>query len=99
MKVAFTDTARAGLREIGRYIARDNKARALSFVQELRQAALALGDYPEAYPLIRNYERYGHRLKPYRDYLIIYTAEPDRIIIDAILHGARDYTAILFPES
>jgi len=99
MKVAFTDTAKACLREIGHYIGRDSKTRALSFVQDLRKAALALNDYPEAYPLIQNYERCGHRLKPYKDYLIIYTVEPDRIIIDAILHGARDYTAILFPES
>jgi addiction module RelE/StbE family toxin len=99
MKIVFTDTAKASLREIGRYIARDSKTRAVSFVQELRKAALALSDYPEAYPLIQNYERYGHRLKPYKDYLIIYTAFPDRIIIDAILHGARNYTALLFPES
>lgn len=99
MMVVFTDTAKAGLREIGRYIARDSKTRALSFVQDLRKAAHVLSDYPEAYPLIQNYERYGHRLKPYRDYLIIYTVETDRIIIEAILHGARDYTAILFPES
>lgn len=99
MKVVFSDEARANLRYIALYIARDNKKRALSFVQELREAALALGDYPRAHPLILGYESYGHRRKPFRAYLIIYTIAGDKVIIDAILHGAQDYEAILFPDA
>lgn len=99
MKVVFSDEAKAGLRAIALYIARDNKRRAISFVQELRDAALAIGAYPEAWPLIPRYEGFGHRRKPYRAYLIIYTIEPGQVVIDAILHSAQDYEAVLFPES
>ncbi len=99
MKVVFSDEARANLRSIALYIARGNKKRALSFVQELREAALALGDHPRAHPLILGYETYGHRRKPFRAYLIIYTIAGDKVIIDAILHSAQDYEAILFPDA
>ena len=98
MKVVFSDEAIAGLRAIALYIARDNKRRALSFVQELRAAALALGDNPNAYTLIPRYEAYGHRRRPYKAYLIIYTVHADQVVIDAVLHSARDYEAILFPD-
>ncbi len=99
MNIFFSDEAKAGLRAIAFHIARDNKKRALSFIQELREAAMAIGDHPNAYPLIPRYEAYGHRRKPYGAYLIIYTVKMDHIIIDAILHGAQDYEAILFPNS
>jgi toxin ParE1/3/4 len=46
MKVVFSDEAKADLREIAYYIARHNKPRALSFVRELRAAALRLGEMP-----------------------------------------------------
>ncbi|WP_164468480.1 type II toxin-antitoxin system RelE/ParE family toxin [Asticcacaulis sp. AC402] len=86
------------MEEIGDYIAKDNPRRAISFTRELRDAALALAEYPKAFPLIPRYEAYGHRRKPYRAYLIIYTVEDDRVVIDAILHGSQDYEAILFGD-
>ncbi len=99
MKVVFRDEAKSGLRSIAPYIARDNKKRALSFAQELRESALAVGNCPEAYPLIPGYEAYGYRRKPLGAYLIIYTIADDKVIIDAILHSAQDYEAILFPDA
>jgi addiction module RelE/StbE family toxin len=98
MKVVFTAEAKAGLREIALYIARDNKARSLSFVRELRAKAQQLGDMPRAFPLVPRYEHHGIRRRPFRDYLIFYRVEDDRIAIVHILHGARDYEALLFPE-
>jgi plasmid stabilization system protein ParE len=98
VRVLLSAEAEAGLEEIGDYIAKDNPRRAISFTRELRDAALALADHPKAYPLIPRYEEYGHRRKPYRAYLIIYTVEVDRVVVDAILHGAQDYEAILFGD-
>jgi toxin ParE1/3/4 len=97
MKVIFTAEAKAGLREIALYIARDNKVRALSFVRELRVRAQQLGDMPLAFPLVPRYAHHGIRRRTFRDYLIFYRVEPDRIVIVHILHGARDYQALLFP--
>lgn len=99
MKVVFSSQARAGLREIALFIARDNKTRALSFVQELQEKAQQLGDTPRAFPLVPRYEHRGIRRRPHGDYLIFYRVEDDRVAIVHILHGARDYEPLIFPES
>jgi plasmid stabilization system protein ParE len=98
MKVVFSTEAKAGLREIALFIAGDNKARALSFVRELRAKAQQLGDMPRTFPLVPRYEHHGIRRRPFGEYLIFYRVEEDRVAIVHILHGARDYEALLFPE-
>lgn len=98
MRVVFTQSAKAGLLDIADFIARDNPRRALSFAQDLRAAAEAIGEFPEAYPVVPRYERLGLRRRPYGNYLIFYRIEVEEVVIDYILHGAQDYDAILFPE-
>lgn len=99
MKVIFSARARADLREIGHYIARDNKKRATSFVLELRKKkALALADSPYAFPLIPRHEHRGVRRRTHGNYLILYRVDDDRIAIIDILHAARDYEALLFAD-
>ena len=99
MKVVFSVEADDDLENIGDYIAIDSPRRAISFVRELRTAAITIGEYPDAFPLIPHYEHYGIRRRPYRNYLIFYATDHDRIFIVHILNGAQDYEAILFPES
>jgi toxin ParE1/3/4 len=98
MKVVFSAQAKAGLREIALFIARDNKARALSFVRELREKAQQVGDMPRAFPLVPRYEHHGIRRRPFGNYLIFYRIEDNRVSIVHIMHGARDYEALLFPQ-
>ena len=93
MKVVLTPEAWAGLEEIGDFI-----ARALAFVDDLREAALTLADEPLAYPHVPRFERHGVRRRVHRGYLIFYRVRGDRIEILSILHGARDYEALLFPD-
>ncbi len=97
MRVVFSQQAKDGLREIALFIARDNKARALSFVGELRAKAQDIGSMPRAFPLVPRYEHHGIRRRPHGNYLIFYRVEDDRVSIVHILHGARDYDALLFP--
>jgi len=97
MRVVFSQQAKDGLREIALFIARDNKARALSFVGELRAKAQDIGRMPRAFPLVPRYEHHGIRRRPHGSYLIFYRVEDDRVSIVHILHGARDYEALLFP--
>jgi plasmid stabilization system protein ParE len=52
MIVELTDAAEADLEAIGHYIAQDNPARALSFVQGLSRSCMGLPDMPEAWPII-----------------------------------------------
>jgi toxin ParE1/3/4 len=98
MRVVFSAQAQAGIRDIALFIARDNKLRALSFVRELRKKAEQIGDMPQAFPLVPRYEQHGIRRRTYRDYLIFYRIEGDQVFIVHIMHGARDYEALLVPE-
>jgi toxin ParE1/3/4 len=46
VKVVLSEQAKSGLREIGLFIARDNKTRARSFVRELHAKARDIGEIP-----------------------------------------------------
>ena len=95
MIVVFTDEALLDLEEIGDFIGRDNPPRAASFVAELREKCLGLAQFPEAFPLVERLARIGTRRRRHRNYLIFYRIAKNAIVIQHILHGARDYDAIL----
>ena len=98
MKVVFTPQAKGDLIEIARHISGRNPRRAKTFVGELRAKAMALGDRPMAFPLVDGFARQGLRRRVFGDYLIFYRIEDRGISIVRIVHGARDYEALLFPE-
>jgi toxin ParE1/3/4 len=95
MRVEITDRAAADLRMIGLWIARDNRPRSLTFIRELRQRCKAIGGRPRAYPLLQGFEAGGIRRCNHRAYLIFYRVETDRVRILHVMHGARDWAAIL----
>src|ERR1051325_3474689 len=98
MIVVITGAAEADLESIADWIARDNPVRALTFVQELRRRCESLVDAPTGYARVPRYEHLGIRRRVYHDYLIFYRIIGDTIEVLHVLHGARDYAPILFPE-
>jgi len=98
VKVVFTEEARVDLEQIADHIARDNPVRARGFVQALIASARETGDHPLACPLVPRYERRGIRRRIFGANLIFYRAEDDRVSVIHVLHGARDYEGLLFPE-
>lgn len=98
MKVVLTTEALGDLQGIGDYIAQDNPARARGFVAELLDKARGLEDMAHGFPLVPRYAHLGVRRRPHGNYLIFYRIEDDRISVIHILHGARDYEALLFPD-
>lgn len=98
MRVVITAVAKADLVEIGEYIRTHNPVRAATFVDELLDRCDVLADMPRAFPLVPRYEKHGIRRYPYRDYLIFYRAFEDLVEVIHILHGARNYEALLFPD-
>ena len=98
MIVAFTQGAEAELEAIADFIARDNPARALSFVQELVAKCTELALMPEAFPLVPRHEGQGIRRRVHGRYLIFYRLAPGQVTILHILNGAMDIDALLFPE-
>ena len=98
MKVVLTEEARSDLEQIADYIARNSPARAESFILELIAKARQLGELPSGFPLVPRYEHLGIRRRAHGNYAIFYRVETDRVSVIHILHSARDYEALLFPE-
>jgi plasmid stabilization system protein ParE len=96
--VSLTVEAERDLEAIGDFIARDNPARALSFVRELRAACLGLAEFPARFALVPRYETEGVRHRVHGNYLIFYRVGDGTVDVLHILHGAMDYAGVLFPE-
>jgi toxin ParE1/3/4 len=98
MDVIISDAAYAELLQIGRWIKLDNPSRAEKFISEIYDKGQSLREMPRAFPLLPRWEEQGIRRRSYGDYLIFYRVNGDVIDVLHILHGARDFEAILFPE-
>jgi toxin ParE1/3/4 len=98
LKVVLTLAARTDIRNIALWIRRDNPRRAISFAQELRQSCDDLGRHPERFQLVAGHEDRGVRRRVHGNYLIFYRIEPNQVTVLHVLHGARDYEAVLFGD-
>lgn len=96
MNVIFTAEADADLEHLGDYIAADNPARAVTFIQELRARCAALAALPGRFPIVPGYETHGVRRAVHGDYLIFYTTTAEAVVVLHVLHGHVDYNAVLF---
>jgi toxin ParE1/3/4 len=89
----FAALARKDLLGIVRYIARDNPQRARSFVIELRQQCALLAEQPGLgvpKPELAD----GLRVKPHGRYLIFFSAIEGGILIERVLHSARNFSPL-----
>lgn len=88
MKVIFSPESETDLEDIADEIAKDSPRRAISYVEEIRDACLRLVDYPRRYPVIA---RLGDEFRRFIHgrYSIFYVIETDHIRIMRIVHGAR----------
>jgi toxin ParE1/3/4 len=96
VKLKLTQAAETELEAIGDWIARDNPARAISFIVELREACHRIVEMPEAYPRVPRYDAQSVRRKVHGNYLIFYVATADEVTVIHIFHGTRDYDDLLF---
>jgi plasmid stabilization system protein ParE len=95
MKVRLSSEARRDLIAIGAYIARNSPLRASTFVTELVKACAELSSTPLGYPIVRRYEAKGIRRRVYGNYQIFYRVIGEHVFVIRVLHGARDYDALL----
>ena len=87
--VRLSPKAAADLQDIGDYIARDNPARAVTFVDELEAACQRIALNPKAYPKRDNLAR-GLRMAVHGYYLIFFRILRTEIRVERVLHGARN---------
>jgi toxin ParE1/3/4 len=97
--VVVTAEAESDLEQIATYIAGHSAEIALNFVREMREKCDSLADAPRGYPLVPRHEHLGIRRRPFGNNLIFYRVGTNAIEVVHILHGARDYEPLLFPES
>ena len=97
--VRITETALSNVAEIIDYIARDSPETAVGFGERLIAACEDLAEQPERYPLVPRFEKSGIRRRPFGAYLIFYRVISGKVEVSYVLHGARDYEALLFPEA
>ena len=99
MRVVIAESAKRDLLAIGEAIRREAPTRADPFVQTLLDHCEQLADLPRRYPLVPRYEDRGIRRCVHGNYLIFYRVHSERVDVIHILHGARDYEALLFPDT
>jgi len=87
-RLVFSPRASEDLEEIGDYIARDNPARATSFVDELREHCAAILAAPTSYAPREEFG-VGVRMAVHGRYLILFRANAEFVRIERILHSAR----------
>ena len=95
MRVIFSPTAEVDLLEIAAYVAKDNPARALSFVDELAAKCLRLG-HAAGIGTARPELGEGIRMLPHGRYLIFYREHEATVRVERIVHGARDIGGDVF---
>ena len=94
MQLVIKPLAEQDLEAIGDYIARDNPARAVTFVRELRDHCQRIANNPLGYRE-RPELSPGLRSCGHGNYVIFFDVFPDVVEIVRVLHGARDLPAAL----
>ena len=92
MRFCFTVMAERDIEEIGDYIARDNPARAVTFIEALTAQCRRLTEQPAAAPL-RPELGDGVRMTLFGAYLVFYSFDADELRVIRVVHGARNWSA------
>lgn len=87
----FSRRAEFDIEEIGDFIARDNPARAVSYIRALRTRCRELTSFAAA-ALVRPAYGEGVRMAVFGRYLILYVVHHDLLEIRRVVHGTRDLT-------
>jgi plasmid stabilization system protein ParE len=95
MRLRLSTQAIFDLQRIGQRIAANNPTRAVSFVEELRDAAARIAGMPRAFPLIPRYEQHGIRRRSWNGYGILYSVQSDHIFVHRIIGPGQDHDRAL----
>ena len=90
MKVTLAPAAQGDLDEIKGFIARDNPARAASFVAELLDCCIGIGRMPRAFPSANVERDRSIRRRKHGAYIVYYRLRDERVQVLRIVHGSRD---------
>jgi toxin ParE1/3/4 len=89
MKVVWSQSATEHLVDIYTYIARDSERYALRMVDRITARSKQIGYAPESGQIVPEYEHPQVREVIEGSYRVIYRTESDRVVVLAVIHGAR----------
>jgi plasmid stabilization system protein ParE len=95
LRLEFSARAQRDLIAIGEWIRQDNPKRATTFVDELEKACRGLLEFPHAFPVSVRKDGRIIRKRVHGNYLILYEVFADRVVIAAVIRGARDLDTVL----
>ena len=90
MKLEWTEPALFDIESIRDYIKRDSEYYASQFVERILEVTENLVKFPELGRHVPESEDSNIREILLQNYRIIYRANPEHILILAVIHGARD---------
>ncbi|MGH6872115.1 MAG: type II toxin-antitoxin system RelE/ParE family toxin [Rhizomicrobium sp.] len=94
IRLVISKTADLEIEEIGDYIARQNRARSVTFVTDLRDAIQRIPRFPAAYPSREEWGP-GLRMALRGRYVIVFRETATEVRILHVTHGARDLARLL----
>jgi len=97
MKVVISAAARADLRSVGDWIAKDSPRRAVTFIRELVGRCQGLATNSARYPVVTTVRGRAIRRCVHGDYLVFFEIERSAAVVHVlrVLHGAREYGTLL----
>ena len=88
-EVIWAETASSDLESIAEYIRRDSEHYAAAFVREVIEAARTLSEMAERGRMVPEFQEENLRELLIRSYRVVYRTEDRRVVILAVIHGAR----------
>ena len=94
-RVRWTETAWNDLKNIADFIAQDSPYYAAALVREIRDAARSLKRFAERGRIVPEFDSPNIRELFIRHYRLIYDLQTEEVRILALIHGARDLSALI----
>jgi plasmid stabilization system protein ParE len=89
MKVVWAQAAISHLTDVYEYISRESPQYAWRMVDRITMRTKQISSFPESGQIVSEFEQPNIREVIEGPYRLIYRTEPDRIVILAVIHGAR----------
>ena len=98
-KVTWSYEATEDLDALAEYIAKDSSFYAAAFTQQILDVSRSLNEFSERGRIVPEIGNPNIRELLIRDYRLIYSIEPSRIVILAFVHGTRDLRTLWEKEN
>jgi toxin ParE1/3/4 len=93
-RVVWAQSAQLALDEVIEYIATESRANALRVLERALEAAQSLAGLAERGRVVPESNDPAIREVFVFRYRLMYRVEPDRVVVTAFVHGARDFAAL-----